>query len=93
MIPALACLLLGIALGSRFKVTILFAAIPLFLALTFIDDLAHRSGFWPTVLSAVVGSTSLQIGYMLGLFLRCAIVGDDPRVSRERALRRTAPTP
>jgi hypothetical protein len=95
MIPALTCLLVGTALGSRFRVTILFAAVPIALALIFGDSMLHQSGFWPAILSATVGSTSLQMGYMLGVFVRGAMIGDDTRRSHERALplRRTDPTP
>jgi len=95
MIPALTCLLVGVALGSRFRVTILFAAVPIVLALIFIHGMLHQSGFWSAILSAAVGSTSLQIGYMLGVFISGAMIRDDTKRSHERAraLRRTVPTP
>jgi hypothetical protein len=75
MIVLILCLLLGMVLGQRFKVLVLFPTALAVIALTIVAEIVRTHAFWMPLLTAVVAATSLQIGYMLGLGIRHVSAG------------------
>jgi hypothetical protein len=91
MIVALLCMLAGMVLGQRFKVLLLVPATALLLALTAAGGALHGDAFWPTALVAVAAAASLQTGYLFGLGIRHALMGNRA-ASSDASLARSAPT-
>jgi hypothetical protein len=67
---AITCLLAGMALGQRFTVLVLVPTIALILILIVCAHTTTADGLWWTILKAVAGATSLQIGYVAGIGIR-----------------------
>jgi hypothetical protein len=61
--------LVGIALGLRFKVLALVPAIPVATTFALIVGLARGESFWSIVLGMAIVGIALQLGYLIGIFL------------------------
>jgi hypothetical protein len=68
LMPLLICLLVGAALGQRFKVMVLIPAMAV--ALTASALSAYAGTFWQTLGAALLATSSLQIGYFAGVAIR-----------------------
>jgi hypothetical protein len=77
-------MLCGALLGMRFKVFILFPAIPVCLGLNADIAAAHGSGLWPTLLAIALSLTGLQLGFLAGLVTRYAMAAS--RAPRSHSL-------
>jgi len=66
-------MLLGAALGMRFKVFVLFPAIFASAALIVGAAAAHGSAVWSAVLSIALSATGLQIGFFGGVAARFVV--------------------
>jgi hypothetical protein len=75
MIPMIICLLVGMVLGKRFKVPVLFPTIALVAVFSIAGGIARADEFWPVALMVVAVTGSLQIGYFLELSIRFLLVG------------------
>ena len=78
----------GIALGQWFKVLILVPVMGLALGGTIAAGIARADDVWSTAFVAIAVVTGLQIGYLIGIWLRSFIVG----ARFARAARRLTPT-
>jgi len=78
----------GIALGQWFKVLILVPVMSLALGGTIAAGIARADDVWSIAFVAVAVVTGLQIGYLVGIWLRSFIVG----ARFARASRRLTPT-
>jgi hypothetical protein len=78
----------GIALGQWFRVLILVPVMSLALVGTIAAGIARADDVWLIALVAIAVVTALQIGYLIGSWLRSFIVG----ASFARASRGLAPT-
>jgi hypothetical protein len=65
--------LVGVALGLRFKFMILFPAISFAVIGVVVVGIANGNHIGPVVLTIVLVSVALQIGYFFGLLARGAI--------------------
>lgn len=65
--------LLGAVLGMRFKVFILIPAIGLIFIAILAGAIACGSGMASTLIAAVLASSSLQIGYVLGTIAQYSV--------------------
>ncbi len=65
--------LIGIALGVRYKVLILVPAITFALAFAVIAGIAQSAGFWSTLLTMALLGTAVQFGYFIGILMRAAV--------------------
>jgi hypothetical protein len=88
-------LLVGAALGQRFKVMVLMPAIAIVLVLAVGTGVAHAQTAWSIVLMAVAAATCLQIGYLIGIFIRHVLVAalsrrSSPLTSPETTARHAA---
>jgi hypothetical protein len=73
----------GIALAQWFRVLILVPAMSLVLVGTIAAGIARTDDVWSIALVAIAVVTALQIGYLIGIWLRSFIVGSRfPRASR-----------
>ena len=63
-------LLVGAALGQRFKVMVLMPAIAIVLGLSIAIGVTHAQSDWSIVLTAAIAATCLQIGYFVGVGIR-----------------------
>lgn len=75
MIPMIICLLVGMVLGQRFEVSVLFPTIALVAVFSIAGGIARADEFWPVALMVVAVTGSLQIGYFLGVSIRFLLVG------------------
>jgi hypothetical protein len=62
-------LVVGIALGLRFKVLVLLPAIALAVIFELIVGLVRGDRFGPIVLAMLIAWVSIQLGYLVGMFL------------------------
>ena len=69
----LSMLCIGAALGLRFKVFILVPAIGLALFTILAGGIARGDGVFATLIAIILASSSLQIGYLCGIFTRYRI--------------------
>jgi hypothetical protein len=67
-------LVAGIALGQRFKILILVPVMSLALVGTIAAGVARADNVWSIALMAIAVVTALQIGYLIGIWLRSFIV-------------------
>lgn len=67
---SLISLLVGVALGQRFKVMVLMPAGAMGLALAIGTGIAHGQSAWSIVLTAATAATCMQIGYLAGIGVR-----------------------
>jgi hypothetical protein len=67
-------LVAGIALGQRFKILILVPVMSLALVGTIAAGIARADNVWSIALMAIAVVTALQIGYLIGIWLRSFIV-------------------
>jgi predicted neutral ceramidase superfamily lipid hydrolase len=81
-IITLLSLLAGMVLGQRFKVMILVPLSAVALLATMATRAAAGDSLWHVVLGAAIVVTSLQIGYLIGVGARYALI-----VSRAGRLR------
>jgi hypothetical protein len=81
-------ILFGAALGTRFKVLVLFPAIFVSAALIAGATAAHGSSVWSAVLSMAVSATGLQMGFLGGVATRFVVAA--ARAPRLRGNNRTA---
>jgi uncharacterized protein YneF (UPF0154 family) len=85
-------LVAGIALGQWFKILILVPVMSLALVGTIAAGIARADNIWSIALMAIAVVTALQIGYLIGIWLRSFIVA--ARFARpspaSEATRRTA---
>src|SRR5262245_43441583 len=81
-------LVAGIALGWWFKVLILVPVMSLALVGTIAAGIARTDNVWSIALMAIAVVTALQIGYLIGIWLRSFIVA----ARFARLSRRLAPT-
>ena len=65
--------LLGAVLGMRFKVFILIPAIGLIFIAILAGAVARGNGMAGTLIAAVLASSSVQIGYVLGIIARYSV--------------------
>ena len=65
--------LLGAVLGMRFKVFILIPAIGLIFIAILAGAIARGSGMAGTLIAAVLASSSVQIGYVLGTIAQYSV--------------------
>jgi hypothetical protein len=66
---AIISVLVGASLGLRFKVFVLFPAIPSVLAIIAVGGTLRDQTIWWIVVAMVVGAISVQLGYFCGSFL------------------------
>ena len=92
MINIIICLLLGVALGQRFKVLVLVPAIALVVVFSIVVGVARADGYWPIALTAVVATVSLQIGYLLGIGMRYLLVGVRTNRAHATSFESSSPT-
>ena len=76
---AISCTLIGAALGLRFKVLILVPATAISLVLIMGIALISANGLAWAIMSAVVGTISLQFGYLGGLVTGVVLAATDLR--------------
>ena len=81
-------LVAGIALGQWFKILILVPVMSVALVGTIAAGIARADNVWSIALMAIAVVTALQIGYLIGIWLRSFIVG----ARFGRASRRLTPT-
>jgi len=81
-------LVAGIALGQWFKILILVPAVGLALGGTIAAGIARADNVWSIALMAIAVVAALQIGYLIGIWLRSFIVG----AGFARTSRRLTPT-
>jgi hypothetical protein len=67
---AISAILVGTALGMRFKVLILLPATIIGLAAIIAGGVARGVGLQSIVLDAILATTGLQIGYLAGITIR-----------------------
>jgi glucose dehydrogenase len=67
-------LVAGIALGQWFKILILVPVMSLALVGTIAAGIARADNVWSIALMAIAVVTALQIGYLIGIWLRSFIV-------------------
>ena len=67
-------LVAGIALGQWFKILILVPVMSLALVGTIAAGIARADNGWSIALMAIAVVTALQIGYLIGIWLRSFIV-------------------
>jgi len=67
-------LVAGIALGQWFKILILVPVMSLALVGTIAAGIARADNAWSIALMAIAVATALQIGYLIGIWLRSFIV-------------------
>jgi hypothetical protein len=60
-------LLVGVALGQRFKINVLIPACAILVILAVGAGLAHARSAWYIVLIVATAATSLQIGYFISI--------------------------
>ena len=60
-------LALGLLLAQRFKVFVIIPATLLMVMVALVGGMTGAEGFWPRALMALLGATTLQTGYLLGL--------------------------
>jgi hypothetical protein len=65
--------LVGIALGLRYKVLILVPAVTVAMLFAIIIGIAHADRFWSIILAMVIFGTAVQFGYLAGIVMRAAI--------------------
>jgi hypothetical protein len=66
---AIISVLVGIALGLRFKVLVLVPAITLTTLFALVVGLVRGEGFGAIVLAMVIVGTAIQLGYLVGIVL------------------------
>jgi hypothetical protein len=71
---ALFSLLSGMLLGQRFRVLALAPAIAFAVILAAGYDLVHAQALWPAVRAAAVIVACLQIGYIIGVWMRQFVI-------------------
>ena len=81
-------ILVGIALGLRFKFLILLPTIGVSLATVAVNGILRGDATWQLVVTMVVVATFLQLGYVVGCVLRFAAGA----VSANRLRRPSKPT-
>ncbi len=88
MLMAVLCSsLVGAVLGVRFKVQVMFPAVPLaFVATTGIMGITQFA-LGPALLAGLAAAVALQIGYLGGLLTRFSVAA--ARISPRRSLRST----
>jgi hypothetical protein len=84
MMMLIISLLVGMALGQRFKVLILVPAIAAAIIVSIAAGIARDDDIWSIVLLAVVAATGLQIGYLGGIAIRIGLAA--ARANRLRLL-------
>jgi hypothetical protein len=89
MTLAMISLVVGMVLGQRFKVLVLLPAIALALVLAIGGGIVRAESAWWIVLVAAAAATSLQIGYLIGVGIRHALVA--ARASRSPVTSLTRP--
>ena len=63
-------LLVGTALGQRYKVLVLAPVFALLLLLAIVIALAHTQAIWRITGTTLAAALGLQVGYLLGISLR-----------------------
>jgi hypothetical protein len=71
------CALMGVVLGLRFKVLVLVPATAISLALIMGIALIAGAGLLWAVIFAIIGTVSLQFGYLSGLTIGAVIAASD----------------
>src|SRR5262245_47716842 len=83
-------LVAGIALGQWFKILILVPVMSLALVGTIAAGVARADNVWSIALMAIAVVTALQIGYLIGIWLRSFILAPGslthPRPRRRRGV-------
>lgn len=88
MILSMISLLVGAALGQRFKVMVLMPATAIVLVLAAVAGITQGQTAWSIVLMAAAAATSMQMGYLIGIGTRHVLAA--VRSSRSSPL--TSPT-
>jgi hypothetical protein len=70
MMLILSMLLIGVALGRRFKVFVLVPAVGFAFIISLTGGIAHGDGAPSILIAAVLASSSLQIAYFCGILTR-----------------------
>ena len=96
MILAVAAMLVGAALGLKFKVLILLPAIVIGLAVIFAAGLFGLSSQGHFMLAAALATVALQIGYLAGIVIRSltvagAVPGRPTCIERARGITKPMP--
>jgi hypothetical protein len=73
MTIAMIALSIGALLGLRLKVFILVPAIVMGSATILCVGIARSDSIWPTLLAAVLATTALQVGYLVGVVVHFSI--------------------
>lgn len=73
MTLSLISLLIGAALGQRFKVVVLLPAGAMALLAAVRTGVAEAQTVWEIILLAAAAATCLQIGYFVGIYIRHAL--------------------
>jgi len=71
--------LIGGLLGLRFKVFVLFPAIALALIAVFARSVTSSGSLWAILITAVLATSFLQIGYLCGVLARYTMAPALPR--------------
>jgi hypothetical protein len=85
---AVISLVVGMALGQRFKVLVLLPAIGLAVIVTTSAGVLRADDGWSIVWMGVAAAVALQLGYLLGTGIRSFLVAD----RTTRVLPASAPT-
>jgi hypothetical protein len=88
MIPALITvpLLVGAALGMRYKILILVPAVGTVLVIVFAGGLARGDSLAATMLATMLASGCLQIGYLCGALMRQTVLKPNATALHKLAL-------
>jgi hypothetical protein len=69
--------LAGIALGLRYEIVMLARGIAFVLTFATMVGLANRDSFLSIVLAMAIATTAIQIGYLAGISIGAADVGNE----------------
>ena len=70
---AIISVLVGIALGLRYRVVILIPAIALVMTFAMIIEIARGDNFWSIILGMAISGAAIQLGYLAGILIRAAV--------------------
>ena len=76
LILSMVSLLVGAVLGQRFTIIVLIPATAVVLALAVGTGITHAHTAWSLVLMIAAATTSMQIGYFVGIGIRHALPAD-----------------
>jgi hypothetical protein len=70
---AIISMLVGIALGLRFKVFVLVPAVSLTIMFAVVGGIAHGDRMWSILFAMAILGTAVQFGYLAGIMIRVTV--------------------